>query len=252
MTVPRSAGQPRVLGGGSMGRQTDQPHAPCAGRWLHGRTDRSAARPVCWAVAPWEGGRADVHYAPAGLAAVQCYGTCFRGARSVTPMWLLVCAAAPLPPPSVFVTHLHGDHCFGLPSLVRFVGVARQAAGQLEEPLRVYGPPGDPPEPWPSVPFVPFCFPGGPPPFVPFCFPGGKGELCCFRGHLGLYAYARAVVCKEAPGGQHLSSPGKEIGGPHRVCLSVCHRRHPGAAPGGADHVADAAADATGADGVHN
>ena len=50
-------------------------------------------------------------------------------------------------PPSniraICVTHLHGDHCFGLAGVLNQISTSRAARGVLsEEPLMVFGPPG--------------------------------------------------------------------------------------------------------------
>lgn len=41
----------------------------------------------------------------------------------------------------VFITHLHGDHCFGLPGLLNMIGSCRMYTWK-DEPVYVYGPPG--------------------------------------------------------------------------------------------------------------
>ena len=47
---------------------------------------------------------------------------------------------------SIFITHLHGDHCFGLSSVVALIDGAKAARLQDIDPERrrtyVYGPPG--------------------------------------------------------------------------------------------------------------
>ncbi len=50
-------------------------------------------------------------------------------------------------PPSniraICVTHLHGDHCFGLAGVLNQISTSRTARCVLrEEPLMVFGPPG--------------------------------------------------------------------------------------------------------------
>lgn len=47
----------------------------------------------------------------------------------------------------VFITHMHGDHCFGLLGVIRAVAGARAVSlhsskAQQPEPLRIFGPPG--------------------------------------------------------------------------------------------------------------
>lgn len=39
----------------------------------------------------------------------------------------------------IFITHMHGDHIYGLPSLLSDIGMNR---GRLSQPIDVYGPPG--------------------------------------------------------------------------------------------------------------
>ncbi len=46
---------------------------------------------------------------------------------------------------SIFITHLHGDHCFGLATTLQFIDHAKAASLDLAAPLpvtHVYGPPG--------------------------------------------------------------------------------------------------------------
>ena len=62
----------------------------------------------------------------------------------MTPVLQLIKAGVP---PSniraICVTHLHGDHCFGLAGVLNQVSTSRAARGVLkEEPLLVFGPPG--------------------------------------------------------------------------------------------------------------
>lgn len=42
----------------------------------------------------------------------------------------------------ICISHMHGDHCFGLPGMVHDVSKARAARGSTTEPLFVFGPPG--------------------------------------------------------------------------------------------------------------
>lgn len=43
----------------------------------------------------------------------------------------------------IFVTHLHGDHCFGLGSMLATINAAKQQLTDArQQHLRVYGPPG--------------------------------------------------------------------------------------------------------------
>ena len=43
---------------------------------------------------------------------------------------------------ALFVTHLHGDHCFGIPGLLRSISIARAGTPLAEETFRIFGPPG--------------------------------------------------------------------------------------------------------------
>lgn len=46
---------------------------------------------------------------------------------------------------AIFITHLHGDHCFGLASMVAAITERRRRRaeeGKDGDGLRVYGPPG--------------------------------------------------------------------------------------------------------------
>ncbi|CAL5218555.1 g246 [Coccomyxa viridis] len=43
---------------------------------------------------------------------------------------------------ALFVTHLHGDHCFGIPGLLRSVSSAREGTPLASEAFRIFGPPG--------------------------------------------------------------------------------------------------------------
>ena len=43
---------------------------------------------------------------------------------------------------ALFVTHLHGDHCFGIPGLLRSVSIAREGTPLAKETFRIFGPPG--------------------------------------------------------------------------------------------------------------
>ena len=42
----------------------------------------------------------------------------------------------------LFVTHLHGDHCFGIPGLLRSVSDSRAGTPLEGETFRIFGPPG--------------------------------------------------------------------------------------------------------------
>ena len=42
----------------------------------------------------------------------------------------------------LFVTHLHGDHCFGIPGLLRSVSDSRVGTSLEGETFRIFGPPG--------------------------------------------------------------------------------------------------------------
>ena len=44
----------------------------------------------------------------------------------------------------IFISHLHGDHCFGLPGMIELISQRHAAAGPSRPPpaLQVYGPPG--------------------------------------------------------------------------------------------------------------
>ena len=43
----------------------------------------------------------------------------------------------------IFVSHLHGDHCYGLPGVVCAASAARdQVATSMDTALKLYGPPG--------------------------------------------------------------------------------------------------------------
>jgi len=48
---------------------------------------------------------------------------------------------------SIFITHLHGDHVYGLPGIMRTMdkvayGNGREDLEKIDEPLRIFGPPG--------------------------------------------------------------------------------------------------------------
>lgn len=42
----------------------------------------------------------------------------------------------------VLVTHLHGDHCFGLPGMLTLADEARRGTAHEGRPIHVVGPPG--------------------------------------------------------------------------------------------------------------
>ena len=44
---------------------------------------------------------------------------------------------------------MHGDHCFGIPGVLRAIDAARleRGAGGANEPVHIYGPPGAPAPP---------------------------------------------------------------------------------------------------------
>jgi len=46
----------------------------------------------------------------------------------------------------LFITHMHGDHCFGIPGVLRAIDAARAARGAAgpSDPVHIYGPPGAP------------------------------------------------------------------------------------------------------------
>lgn len=41
----------------------------------------------------------------------------------------------------IFITHLHGDHCFGIPGTIAAISAARAGTSFENEPIEVYGPP---------------------------------------------------------------------------------------------------------------
>jgi ribonuclease Z len=41
----------------------------------------------------------------------------------------------------IFITHLHGDHCFGIPGTLAAIAAARVGTPLASEPIQVYGPP---------------------------------------------------------------------------------------------------------------
>ena len=43
---------------------------------------------------------------------------------------------------ALFVTHLHGDHCFGIPGLLRSISSAREGTPLATETFKIFGPPG--------------------------------------------------------------------------------------------------------------
>ena len=42
----------------------------------------------------------------------------------------------------IFITHLHGDHCFGIPGVLAAISAARAKQRTASEPLHMFGPPG--------------------------------------------------------------------------------------------------------------
>lgn len=42
----------------------------------------------------------------------------------------------------LFITHMHGDHCFGVGGMLRAVSAAREGTPLADVPFTVYGPPG--------------------------------------------------------------------------------------------------------------
>lgn len=43
---------------------------------------------------------------------------------------------------TLFITHMHGDHCFGIGGMLRTVSTAREGTPLADTPFHVYGPPG--------------------------------------------------------------------------------------------------------------
>ena len=43
---------------------------------------------------------------------------------------------------TLFITHMHGDHCFGIGGMLRTVSAAREGTPLADAPLHIYGPPG--------------------------------------------------------------------------------------------------------------
>ncbi|BDA44477.1 Zinc phosphodiesterase ELAC protein 1 [Coccomyxa sp. Obi] len=43
---------------------------------------------------------------------------------------------------TLFITHMHGDHCFGIGGMLRTVSTAREGTPLADMPFHVYGPPG--------------------------------------------------------------------------------------------------------------
>ena len=43
---------------------------------------------------------------------------------------------------TLFVTHLHGDHCFGIPGLLRSISRGREGTPLAQETFQIFGPPG--------------------------------------------------------------------------------------------------------------
>ncbi|CAL8470437.1 g9979 [Coccomyxa elongata] len=43
---------------------------------------------------------------------------------------------------TLFITHMHGDHCFGIGGLLRTVSTAREGTPLADTPFHIYGPPG--------------------------------------------------------------------------------------------------------------
>ena len=41
----------------------------------------------------------------------------------------------------IFITHLHGDHCFGIPGTIAAISAARQGTSLEKQPIEVHGPP---------------------------------------------------------------------------------------------------------------
>ena len=109
---------------------------------------------------------------------------------------------------ALFVTHLHGDHCFGIPGLLRSVSTAREGTPLAEETFRIFGPPGLRPLVTSALAFdaTPLCMP-----LVSLC-PPSPTTTCCWAARVTAVLLFGATRACSWPG-QRMSSliPGQLV-----------------------------------------